>query len=468
MKISFLGAAGEVTGSKHLIQTENYNLLLDCGLHQGRRQEANALNANMPFPSKSVNAVILSHGHLDHCGMLPVLVKQGFRGDIFATTATADIAHYIMADSARIQEQDARYFNNNLPDDGKPIDPLYTEEDALAVQSYFKPTPYFRLKPHWTQVNPKIRFKFLDAGHILGSALTVVEITEGGVTKRIGYTGDIGKPGNPLLHDPEPFREPLDALIMESTYGNRDHRSLDVAEKVLVETIKEAAAKKSKVIIPAFALGRTQQLIYSLHRLTDEGHIPRMPIYVDSPLGLNITEVFQRHPEDLNASAWQGFTKDHENPFLFRNLDYVESVDESRALNDLPGPFMVIASSGMCEGGRVLHHLMHHISDPNAVIMITGYQGKHTLGRKIQDGVSPVKIFGRPYKVRAKVITLDEFSAHADKTALMTYLSHIPTPKQIFLVHGETDQSEALQSELQKKYPGAAVHVPMLGDNFDV
>ncbi len=469
MKITFHGAAGEVTGSKHLIQTEKHNLLLDCGMHQGHRKQSQELNSKLPFNPADVNSVILSHSHLDHCGMLPVLVRDGFAGDIFATNATADIAQYIMRDSARIQEQDARYYSEKVRSDHDPeIVPLYTEEDAIAVQSFFKPTPYFRLKPHWTQITDNIRFKFLDAGHILGSSMPVVEIKEKGRTLRVGFTGDIGKPGNPLLCDPEPFREELDVLIMESTYGSRNHRPIEMAIETLVHTINEAVAKKGKIIIPAFALGRTQHLIYALHKLTDEGRIPRLPIYIDSPLAINITEVFKRHEEDYNATAEDGFKNVSEDPLSFRNLEYVESVEESKSLNTKHGPFIVIASSGMGEGGRIVHHLDQHISDPNSTIMITGYQAEGTLGRKIQDGIDPVKIYGSPHRVRAKIITIDEFSAHADHSTLIEYLKTIPLPKQIFLVHGELDQSEMFQKEILKQFPSIKVTIPERGQQFDI
>lgn len=469
MKITFHGAAGEVTGSKHLIETAGKSILLDCGMHQGRRKLTHALNSVMPFNPKTIDAVILSHSHLDHCGMLPVLVRDGFKGDIFSTTATADIAKYILQDSARIQEQDIRYYAEKLRNDHDPeIVPLYTEEDAVAVQHHFKPTPYYRLKPHWTNISNDIKFKLLDAGHILGSSMPVIKAQENDSTLRVGFTGDIGKPNNPLLWDPEPFREELDVLIMESTYGNRNHKTIEEAIEILVHTINESVAKKGKIIIPAFALGRTQHLIYILHKLTDEKRIPRLPIYIDSPLAINITEVFKRHEEDYNLTAENGFINVSEDPLSFRNLEYLETRQESKMLNDKPGPFIVIASSGMCEGGRIVHHLDQHISDPKATVIITGYQAEHTLGRKIQDGISPVRFFGSPHKVRARVITLDEFSAHADHDTMLKYLETIPKPKQIFLVHGELDQSEKLKAGIEGKFPQIKVTVPERGQSFQI
>ncbi len=469
MKITFYGAAQNVTGSKHLIQTNNFNLLLDCGLHQGRRRQANELNRSLPFLAARIDAVILSHAHADHCGMLPVLVKQGFKGPIYATTATSDIAPLILRDSAKIQEQDANYFNDNLPVGADPIAPLYTEADAASVGPHFKPVPYYRLRPQWTEIAPNIRFKFYDAGHILGSAMVVVEIKEGGQTKRIGFTGDIGKPGAPLLHSPEVMAEPLDLLISECTYGNRNHRPLDFAAGDLERVINHAMDQHSKIVVPAFALGRTQEIIYGLHKLTDAGRISRIPIFIDSPLAINIGEVFAQHTEDFNGEVATDFTKKNELPLMFRNLNYVHSIEESKVLNSRPGPFMVISASGMCEGGRVLHHLKNNISDPNNVVMITGYQAQGTLGRKLQDGISPVNIFGRPHKVRAKIITIDEFSAHADRDSLLAYMRHLPTPpKQIALVHTEPPQAESFQVALQQAFRNTSVGIPKMGQVLEV
>lgn len=468
MKITFFGAAQNVTGSKHLIQTDNFNILLDCGLHQGRRREANELNRTLPFSAATIDAVILSHAHADHCGMLPVLVKQGFRGKIYTTAATADIAPLILQDSAKIQEQDAIYFNDNLPVGADPIAPLYTEADAVAVIPHLQVVPYFRNHKQWTEITPRIRFKFYDAGHILGSALTVLEIQEQGHTKRIGYTGDIGKPGAPLLHAPEIINEPLDLFISECTYGNREHRALDFATRDLERLINYAVQHKSKVIVPAFALGRTQELIYSLHKLTDEGRIPRLPIYLDSPLAINIGEVFTRHPDDFNSQVAKDFTAKHEVPLIFRNLTYVHSIAESKRLNSQPGPLMVISASGMCEGGRVLHHLKNNMGEPNNIILITGYQARNTLGRKLQDGISPVNIFGQPHRLRAQVVTLDEFSAHADRESLLDYIRRLPEPKHVALVHTELPSAQSFQQALQQALPNTRVTVPGLKDFIEI
>lgn len=467
MKITFFGAAHNVTGSKHLLETNNFRLLLDCGLHQGRRSEANALNRNLPFLPKDIDAVVLSHAHADHCGMLPVLVKQGFHGKIYTTSTTADIAPLIMSDSAKIQEQDAIYFNDNLPVGADPIAPLYTEADAAAVVPHFQEVAYFHKEQTWTDINPRLRLKFYEAGHILGSAMAVLEIKEEGQTKYVGFTGDIGKPGAPLLRAPEVIQEPLDLLISESTYGNRNHRPRDAASTDLEHVITYAVEHKSKIIVPAFALGRTQELIYNLHKLTDENKIPRLPIYIDSPLAINIGEVFARHLEEFNQQVRDDFNKQGETPFAFSDLHYVHSVAESKDLNYLEGPLMVISASGMCEGGRILHHLKNNINNHKNIILLTGYQGQHTLGRKLQEGISPVKIFGRPYHVEAQVVTLDEFSAHADRDSLLDYFSRLPQlPKQVALVHTELPQAEGFKQALEQSFNSLPTLIPESGQSL--
>lgn len=468
MKITFFGAAQNVTGSKHLIESDGTRTLLDCGMFQGRRSEAGALNRQLPFDAKSINNVVLSHAHADHCGMLPVLVRDGFKGNIFTTNATAEIADYILMDSAKIQEMDAIYYNDRLRVGEDPIAPIYTEDDAAKVKNYFKPTPYFRLKPHWTNISENIKLKFYDAGHILGSAISVLEINENGKTINVGFTGDMGKPGAPLLREPELVRENLDLLLMEATYGSSDHRSLEQGCQELEKIVKHAFTHKSKIIVPAFALGRTQELIYILHKMTDEGRIPRIPIYIDSPLAINIGEVIKNHPEDYDEETWNDFKEHGEPPLAFRNLNYVHSSNESKTLNTKEGPFMVISASGMCEGGRILHHLKNNIEDENAIIMLTGYQAQNTLGRKLHHGVSPVNIMGRPYRVKAKVVTFNEFSAHADQSALLKYLQSIPLPKKLALVHTEPEHAESFKKLINEHFPHLPVIIPSMGESLDI
>jgi metallo-beta-lactamase family protein len=468
MKITFYGAAQNVTGSKHLVETGGLRILLDCGLHQGKRSEARALNSELPFDAKTVDAVILSHAHADHCGMLPVLVRQGFTGKIYATSATAEIAEYIILDSAKIQEQDTIYYNDHLGASGVPIYPLYTTEDAEAVFPHFEPVPYFRISKQWTELNANVRFKLYDAGHILGSSVIVLETTEDGKTKRLAFSGDLGSHNMPILQDPEKITEPVDTLLLECTYGNRLHRPISDAGADLKRIIDDAVSRKRKIIVPTFSLGRTQELIYILHKLTDEGAIPRIPIYIDSPLATKITTVFSRHDEDFDEEAWKDFGKDGESPFDFKNLTYTQSSEESKTLNTLQGPCMIISASGMAEGGRILHHLKNNIEDSNTIILITGYQAKDTLGRKIQEGISPVNILGRPYRVNAEIINLDELSAHADQKGLAQYISDIAGLQTICLVHTEMPQAEEFTKLLKKSHPNTTIITPALRDSIEV
>lgn len=468
MKITFYGAAQNVTGSKHLIETKGYKILLDCGLYQGHRSEANEQNKTLPFNASEINAVILSHGHADHCGMLPLLVKNGFRGRIYASPATVDVATYIIKDSAKIQEQDANYYNDHLPPGQDPIYPMYTLEDAEAMLPYFEPTPYFWHTQQWTRINDFIRFKLYDAGHILGSSLVVVEITEDGRTKTIGFTGDLGHRHTPLLRDPEIIQEPLDALLTECTYGNRNHKSLEVATEEFAHIINTAFKHKSKIIVPSFSLGRTQELVYILHQLTDSGKIPRLPIYIDSPLAANLSAVFEKHTEEFNAETWHEFGHRGDAPLAFRNLIYTHSVDESKQLNSLSGPFMIISASGMCEGGRILHHLKNNITDPNNVIMFTGYQAEGTLGRRIIEGETTVKIYGYPTHVRAHIVKFNEFSAHADQQQLLEYITQLHGLERVFLVHTEVPQATTFAPLLKEKLPNTEVIIPKYLDSFEL
>lgn len=468
MKITFYGAAQNVTGSKHLIDTQGFKILLDCGLHQGKRKDVNELNRNLPFNATDVDAVILSHGHADHCGMLPLLVQKGFTGNIYTSPATIDVATYILRDSAKIQEQDANYYNDHLLPGQDPIYPVYTTEDVEATLPHFAATPYFWHTQQWTRINDRIRFKLYDAGHILGSSIVLLEITEDGKIQTLAFTGDLGHKNTPMLRDPETIREPVDVLLSECTYGNRNHKSAEEAKAALIEIITDAFKYKSKIIVPAFSLGRTQELIYILHQLTDSGKIPRLPIYIDSPLAANMTEVFGRHTEEFDPETWHDFTKEGEIPLTFRNLMYTHSVEDSKRLNDANGPFMIISASGMCEGGRILHHLKNNIEDPNAIVMFTGYQGEGTLGRKIIEGVSPVRIFDREHTVRARIVVFNEFSAHADQEQLLEYIETLHGLKKIFLVHTETDQATTFAPMLKEKLPSTDVIVPKYNDSFEL
>ena len=474
MKINFLGAAQNVTGSKHLIQTQGYNLLLDCGLYQGRRDEANNINATLPFPATEINAVILSHAHLDHCGTLPILVKNGFKGKIYCTRATAEIAKYILLDSAEIQKQDCMYFNSHIQAGEQEIFPIYNADDVEKVVERFEPIEYFRESNKWTQLNENIKFKLYDAGHILGSAIILVEIIEnpstgsGQVVKSLAFTGDLGREHSPILPDPEYIAENTQTLVTECTYGDKLHKPMSNATSDFKDVINTAIKNKGKIIVPAFSLGRTQDIIYILHKLIDAGSVPALPIYIDSPLAENITDIFPKYINDFNDNFEKDFGEKNESPFALKNLTYVRSIKDSKALNNKPGPLMIISASGMAEGGRILHHLKNGIENPQNIILITGYQAENTLGRKIQEGISPVRIYGKNYNVKAQVRTLNEFSAHADQNDLLSYISHVKNLQRVFLVHTELPQSTAFKSVLQKVYPGLPIEIPTMGQSFEV
>ena len=468
MKITFYGAAENVTGSKHLIEANGFRLLLDCGLYQGRRQETERMNRTLPFDAASIDAVILSHAHADHCGELPLLIKNGYKGRIYSTDATAEIAMLIMMDSAKIQMEDAEYLNRHQVPGAENAAPLYNEDDVTACAERFVTVAYCRKTDDWTRLTDNLRFKLYDAGHILGSSVIVVEATENGAAKTVAFTGDLGNVNVPLMRTPEPPKDKLDALLMECTYGDRNHRPFSDAGGELAAVINEALKNKSKIIVPAFSLGRTQELIYTLHKLHDEKKIPLFPIYVDSPLSVNILDVFNRHTDDFDQATWQDFGVKGETPFIFDNLTYVRTIQDSKALNGKVGPFMVISASGMAEGGRIRHHLLNSVADPNNYVLITGYQASNTLGRKLQDGVSPVNILGQSREVRAKVITLQEFSAHADQAGLLNYLSELHGLQHVYLVHTEAPQDNIFKALARSKYPALDIEIPATGMSVEI
>ncbi len=468
MKVTFLGAAQNVTGSKHLIQTNGYNLLLDCGLYQGRRKESNEQNKKFPFDVKKIHAVILSHAHLDHCGTLPILIKNGYKGRIYCTQATADIAKYILLDSADIQKNDAKYLNKHLKNGEEKIISIYTKADVKKTLSYFHPVDYFRISKEWTQLNENIRFKLYDAGHILGSAVILLEIKENRGTKTLAFTGDLGRDSAPILRSPETIIENTDTLITECTYGDKLHRPVSVAARDLDDIIVSAIKNRSKIIVPAFSLGRTQEIIYILHKLFNEKPELSLPVYIDSPLAENITKIFAKYTEYFDEDFWKDFGNRGDSPFIIKNLINVKTSNESKKLNNKEGPFMVISASGMAEGGRILHHLKNNIGDPNNVILITGYQAENTLGRKLQEGISPVSIYGEKYEVKAKVVTLNEFSAHADQGGLLDYIKSIKQLKRIFLVHTEMPQAEVFKKVLEENLPAIPVEIPYISESVEL
>ncbi len=420
-------------------------------------------NRSFPFPPDSIDYVILSHAHIDHCGMLPLLLKRGFSGTIFATAATRDVAAHMLEDAAHVEAADALWrakHHVGSPDDRVP---LFSAEDIPPTMAAFREVPYVRHQDGWHTITPGVRLKMYDAGHILGSAVSVVELDTKAGPFRLAYTGDIGTPGTPLLFDPEIPRENINAVIMESTYGDRQHADLKEAEKRLAIVLNETIERGGKIIIPAFSLGRTQVLVYILHRLTDAGSIPRVPIYVDSPLASDITEVFRRHTDDFDRETIEDFGHNH-TPLDFRNLLYTQSTAESKALNDQAGPFIVISGSGMMTAGRIVHHLRHTLSDSRNTILITGYQATGTLGRQLLEGATTVEIYGDPFKVRAHVHIFNEFSAHADKAQLKDYIGQFPGVEQVMLVHGEPEQADVLRGELAHEHPQWNVVRPNEGE----
>jgi metallo-beta-lactamase family protein len=457
MKLTFQGAAGGVTGSLHVIEHEGKRYLLDCGMFQGKRKEAEQKNRTFPFDAASIDAVILSHAHIDHSGRLPLLVKNGFRGPIYATPATADLCDAMLRDTAKIAESDAEFVNRKHPHD-RPVQPLYTADDAVAAIKLFRPVSYHKV----TEIGKNLTMESFDAGHILGSSSIVLRAGD----FALAYSGDVGRPGLPIIRDPEPL-PPVDYLIMESTYGARKHPETSDAVKMLEDIVKRTLARGGRIIVPAFAVGRTQQLVLMLHQLVNEKRIPSVPIFVDSPLAVNVTEVFRRHPECFDDEV-NAYLHDGEDPFGFRRLTYIREVNESKKLNDMHGCFVVISASGMCEAGRVLHHLYNNIGNSRNTVLLTGYQAENTLGRKLRDGWKDVRIFGIPTRVEAEIAALDALSAHADAEELLAWMAPMAARlKKVFLVHGEVEQSQTLAAAIQDRYQVPAAPA-VSGQTFDL
>jgi len=447
MRLTFSGAAGCVTGSQHLLESGGKRFLLDCGMFQGRRKEAEKKNKTLPFDANSIDAVLLSHAHIDHSGRLPFLVKNGFRGPIYTNPATIDLCHAMLRDTAHILESDAAFVNKHHPDE-EPVEPLFTMQDAEETLALFQPVRYRTPTP----IGGNLTMESFDAGHILGSSAIVLR--DGHTT--LAFSGDVGRPGLPIIRDPEPL-PPADYLIMESTYGGRRHPRESEALGKLETVVSETFARGGRLIVPAFAVGRTQQLVLVLHQLMNERRLPAVPIYVDSPLAVNVTDVFRAHPECFDEET-RRYLENGEDPFGFRRLTYIRDAAESKKLNDLRGPFIVISASGMCEAGRILHHLRHNIGDPKNTVLLTGYQAENTLGRKLADGMKTVRIFGLPAIVRARIESLDELSGHADSEELLNWMKPLtPTLKRVFLVHGEPQSSTPLAAAIHSTYGIEAV-----------
>jgi metallo-beta-lactamase family protein len=456
MKIQFLGATRTTTGSMYLLEVNQRRVLLECGFFQGRRDESMERNRTFPFDPKTIDAMVLSHAHIDHCGNLPNLCKQGYNGSIYCTFATRDLAAIMLEDSAKIQQSDAEYVSRKHAEQNKPpIEALYTIADAQKCLKQFVSINYDRP----ILVSDGVTVTFVDAGHILGAAQVVLDIREGGRQFRYLFSGDIGRGDDDILRDPQPV-ENVDYLQVESTYGGREHSPKINAKEQVGKLINETYARKGVVIIPAFSVGRTQQIVYTLHELSCEQKIPSLPIYVDSPLSVNATEVFRLHPECFNEKVYDSMCGE-ENPFGMENLTYIREVANSMKLNTLTEPAVIISASGMCEAGRVRHHLKNHISDSKNLVLFVGYCAEHTLGALIVAGRSPVNIFGEPHQVRAQIASLDSFSGHADKNELKRYVQALTGDiKKCFVIHGEESQALAFGETLRQMKPKAEVIVP--------
>lgn len=456
MRIHFLGATRTTTGSMYLLEINGKRLLLECGLFQGHREETTQRNCCFPFDPRQLDAVVLSHAHIDHSGNLPNLAKQGYDGPIHCTDATRDLCSIMLIDSAHIQEQDAVFVSKwRAKKHQPPVEPLYRVPDAEKAVNQLVGHPYD------SSFSPVagVTVTFRDAGHILGSAQVVLDISDGGRKFRWLFSGDVGRGGDEILRDPVPV-ENVDYLQIESTYGGREHAVRTDADETVCRLAGGALNQQGRVIIPSFSVGRTQQIVYVLHQITDSGCLPRVPIFVDSPLSVNATEIYRRHTECFNDTI-KKFVREQENPFGMANLTYISDAEDSKKLNDRKEPMIIISASGMCEAGRIRHHLKNNIGDKKNLVLFIGYCAEGTLGDQITKGKSPVNIFGDPCDVRAKVVSLDTYSGHADKNELKRYVGKITgNLRRIFCIHGEESQCLAHAETLRQLKPKAEVLVP--------
>ena len=438
--VTFWGAARNVTGSMHQVDACGRTLLLDCGLFQGHRAESYQRNRSFPFKPKDIDAVVLSHAHLDHCGNLPNLVRQGFTGPIYCTPATRALTAVMLGDAAKIQEEDAAYLNRKRASGEPKVEPLYDGRDVYRTLLQLKAVPYEKV----FEIAPGLEARFVDAGHLLGSA--TINLSAAG--KRLTFTGDLGRPGSPILRAPAPV-PPADFIISESTYGGLTHEPVQETPERLDEVVERTAKRGGKLLIPAFSVGRTQTIVYFLHQLMNAGRLPEIPVYVDSPMAVRATEVFRAHPECFNEETLR-LLQEQSDLFGERWIHYIENVNNSIALNTLPGPAVIISASGMCEAGRILHHLKHHIEDPRTTILIVGYQAENTLGRRIVERRPEVRILGRMFALKAEVVVLNGLSSHADHGELLRALGPLAgTAQKVRLVHGEPERAEALAAGLR-------------------
>ncbi len=464
IELEFLGAAQTVTGSRHLIRTSKATVLLDCGLFQGRRAESFQRNRELPFDGVPIDAVLLSHAHIDHSGALPVLHRRGYRGPVYATPATRDLCAPMLLDAASIQAADARHIERLIERglaDLQAVEPLYGRDDVTGVLDSIVSMPYHRRFP----VAPGIACTFLEAGHVLGSALVDLLIEDEGQRTHLLFTGDLGRRHLPILRDPE-VPAGVDHLLMESTYGDREHDPVERVTDMLGDVVTRTAERGGKVIIPSFALERAQEIVFALGDLQRRGRLPKLPVYVDSPLTVKLTDVFKLHPEcydEETARLLQGA----DSPFEFDGLRYVSDVEDSKAIDAEPGPSIVISASGMCEGGRILHHLQAHAGDPRNTVVIVGFQAQHTLGRRIVERRPQVRIFGLMRDLAAEVVVLNGFSAHADQPGLLAFAGEVGRKghlREIILVHGEPDAQSALAEQLRSRGICQEVLAPAMGE----
>ncbi|MBU0766177.1 MBL fold metallo-hydrolase [Patescibacteria group bacterium] len=470
MKIIPHGAAREVTGTCHEIQIESdkglKRILLDCGLFQGKRSESAVKNAEFPFnPAQDIDAVVLSHAHMDHAGRIPLLYKNGFRKKVHCTYATKDLAEVMLMDSGYIHEKDEEYFCKHLAKSKMECEgPLYTQQDAIDCKEVFQGQNY----ESWFDVCEGIKARFIEAGHIIGAAMVVLEITENGKTHHVGFTGDLGRNMLPIIRDPAPM-PPVDILICESTYGDRLHENISTAKEHLKEIVVNTAKRGGKVLIPAFSLERTQEIIYDLHVLWDKKEIPAVSIFVDSPLATKVTDVFMQHPECYDKEIYEQFLAKAHNPFQFSLVKYTASVEESKALNGMPGPIIIMAGSGMCEAGRIRHHLRNEIEDERNTILAVGYMANNTLGRRIIDPeISEVRIFDQTYQKRAEVVHINAYSGHADMEDLDNFIVATEGINKIILVHGEMESIQPFSERIKQAKNGVEIVIPEREEEIEI